>query len=228
MVISNLPVPWVQELRPTRSFPKLTKEKGYFADLRFFNMVKTWRPNGFFTSDLSYVDPDSSLANENDISLDGKLFSTVSLFTKVYQWVRPHKITKHYFKKCKLTTEELTIRSNRHWQPTQPSRIPVFRGQYIHHSLLFWSLYSSYPLTLFRKKPLWWDSKNNLSRVFPILLHTIETRASFSPVSSAWLVVSLFLYLFFFKRREQYVYTEIHADMTSYAHPFFFREGERL
>ena len=112
-----------------------------------------------------------------------------------------------YFKRCKLTTEELTIRSNRHWQPTQPSRIPVFRGQYIHHSLLFWSLYSSYPLTLFRKKPLWWDSKNNLSRVFPILLHTIEIRASFSPVSSAWLVVSLFLYLFFFKRREQYVYT---------------------
>ena len=37
----NLPGPSVQELRPTRSFPELTKEKNYFVGLSLA-VVKAW------------------------------------------------------------------------------------------------------------------------------------------------------------------------------------------
>ena len=71
------------------------------------------------------------------------------------------------------------------------------------------------------------DEARKATLLFPILLHIIETRGKLQPCQPRLACSEPFLYLFFFKGREQR--TEIHADMTSFAHPSLLPWGlERL
>lgn len=107
---------------------------------------------------------------------------------QVYQWVK-HKITKHaQINPAKLTTEEITtVEPPLTANSTYPKCPFLVDSTYIIHSCsdlpsTAISLNSSHPPTLSLRSLC--DEARKATLLFPILLHTIETRGKLQPCRS--------------------------------------------